>query len=79
MAAEARKSPGERRRTERALRKEKVKEKMGLLDSFRVLSKSKYLGYIGLIVVSYGLAMEFTEIVWKVCMLSLIHISGPRD
>lgn len=63
--SEARKSPGERRRKERALRKEKVKEKMGLLDSFRVLSKSKYLGYVGLIVVSYGLSMEFTEIVWK--------------
>lgn len=39
---------------------------MGLLDSFRFLSKSKYLGYVGLIVLSYGLSMEFTEIVWKV-------------
>lgn len=39
---------------------------MGLLDSFRFLSKSKYLGFVGLIVLSYGLSMEFTEIVWKV-------------
>ena len=40
---------------------------MGLLESFRFLSKSKYLGFVGLIVLSYGLSMEFTEIVWKVC------------
>lgn len=48
------------------MQKEKAKTKMGLLDSFRFLSKSKYLGYVGLVVVSYGLSMEFTEIVWKV-------------
>ena len=59
------------------MRKEKTKQKMGLLDSFRVLSKSKYLGYVGLIVVSYGLSMEFTEIVWKVsCRLSGRDRSG---
>lgn len=44
----------------------KHKEKMGFLESFRYLSQSKYLGYMGLMVLSYGLSMEFTEIVWKV-------------
>ncbi|CAM9564844.1 unnamed protein product [Discosporangium mesarthrocarpum] len=43
----------------------KKKSVMGLLESFRFLSQSKYLGCIGVVVVSYGLAMEFTEIVWK--------------
>ncbi|CBJ31945.1 conserved unknown protein [Ectocarpus siliculosus] len=62
---DALKSPKERRRKQRKLAKEKAKQKMGLLDSFRFLSKSKYLGYVGLIVISYGLSMEFTEIVWK--------------
>lgn len=66
-ADEALKSPSERRRKQRKLAKEKAKAKMGLLDSFRFLSKSKYLGFVGLIVLSYGLSMEFTEIVWKVC------------
>lgn len=46
--------------------KHKQKTKMSLVESFRFLSKSKYLGYLGLLVVSYGLSMEFTEIVWKV-------------
>ncbi|CAM9442825.1 unnamed protein product [Pylaiella littoralis] len=64
-AHEALKSPSERRRKQRKLAKEKAKQKMGLLDSFRFLSKSKYLGFVGLIVLSYGLSMEFTEIVWK--------------
>ncbi|CAN0118141.1 unnamed protein product [Ascophyllum nodosum] len=51
--------------TARVGRKDKLKPKMSLMESFRFLSKSKYLGYVGLMVVSYGLAMEFTEIVWK--------------
>lgn len=49
---------------------------MGLLESFRFLAKSKYLGYVGLIVVSYGLSMEFTEIVWKVMTE---RIGGTRE
>lgn len=63
---DALKTPEERRLKQQKLAMEKSKRKMGMLDSFRFLSKSKYLGYIGLIVVSYGLSMEFTEIVWKV-------------
>lgn len=76
-ADEALKSPKERRRKQRKLAKEKAKQKMGLLDSFRFLSKSKYLGYVGLIVISYGLSMEFTEIVWKVTAAPPPRITGP--
>lgn len=65
LTADALKTKSERRRTQRALLKS-AKQKMGLLESFRFLSQSKYLGYVGLVVVSYGLSMEFTEIVWKV-------------
>lgn len=49
-----------------AVKPKKKKEKMGLMESFRFLSRSKYLGYMSIMVLSYGLAMEFTEIVWKV-------------
>lgn len=65
-AGDALKTPEERKLREEAVSKEKSKPKMGMLDSFRFLSKSKYLGYVGLVVLSYGLSMEFTEIVWKV-------------
>eukprot|EP00611_Tribonema_gayanum_P002188 TRINITY_DN1158_c4_g4_i1.p1 TRINITY_DN1158_c4_g4~~TRINITY_DN1158_c4_g4_i1.p1 ORF type:complete len:372 (+),score=152.22 TRINITY_DN1158_c4_g4_i1:881-1996(+) len=41
------------------------KEKMGLGESFRFLSRSKYLGFIALMVMSYGICMEFTELMWK--------------
>jgi ATP/ADP translocase len=41
------------------------RSQMGLIESFRFLAKSKYLGHIALIVLSYGLSMEFTEIIWK--------------
>lgn len=74
-ADEALKSPAERRRKQRKLAKEKAKAKMGLLDSFRFLSKSKYLGFVGLIVLSYGLSMEFTEIVWKVSFFFSLFFS----
>ncbi|CAM9274329.1 unnamed protein product [Scytosiphon promiscuus] len=73
-ANDALKSPAERRRKQKKLALEKSKQKMGMLDSFRFLSKSKYLGYIGLIVVSYGLSMEFTEIVWK----AIVKLAYPE-
>ena len=66
--------PGGAESTARVGRKDKLKPKMSLMESFRFLSKSKYLGYVGLMVVSYGLAMEFTEIVWKVRGGYRIHI-----
>ena len=38
---------------------------MGLVESFKFLSKSKYLGYIATMVLCYGISMEFTELMWK--------------
>ncbi|CAM9666825.1 unnamed protein product, partial [Choristocarpus tenellus] len=37
------------------------KPKLGLLDSFKVLGKSKYLGYLSTLVLGYGLAINMTE------------------
>lgn len=41
------------------------KAKPGLLESMKILSKSRWLECIAVMVVSYGLTMEFTEIIWK--------------
>lgn len=37
------------------------KPKLGLLESFRVLGKSKYLGYLATLVLGYGLCINMTE------------------
>lgn len=41
------------------------KPRLSIADSFRVLGKDRYLGNIAKMVLSYGLAIEFTEILWK--------------
>jgi ATP/ADP translocase len=43
----------------------KEKARLSIRDSFRVLVSDKYLGNIAKMVLSYGLAIEFTEIIWK--------------
>ncbi|MCF7852296.1 MAG: NTP/NDP exchange transporter [Simkaniaceae bacterium] len=43
----------------------KPKEKMSLRKSFATLGQSKYLLYIGLIVLTYNIALNMVEIVWK--------------
>lgn len=43
----------------------KHKPKLSFIESIRVLSGDKYLRNIATMVVSYGLTMEFTEIIWK--------------
>jgi AAA family ATP:ADP antiporter len=47
----------------KAHKKEKVK--MSLTDSFSLLRSNSYLLSIAVMVLSYGLLIEFTEIVWK--------------
>ena len=49
----------------KAKAKEGKKAKPSLLESMRILSKSTWLECIAVMVVSYGLTMEFTEIIWK--------------
>ena len=41
------------------------KAKLSFAESIRVLGSDKYLRNIATMVVSYGLTMEFTEIIWK--------------
>lgn len=42
-----------------------VKGKLSLKQSFSVLLRSKYLLYIALIVISYNLVINLTEVLWK--------------
>lgn len=46
-------------------KKKKEKKKMTLGESLQFLAKSTYLRYLAVMVISYGLTMEFTEIIWK--------------
>ena len=47
-------------------KKPKVKkEKLSIVDSFRVLFSSKHLFYISFIVFSYGIAINYMDVLWK--------------
>ncbi|CAM9670512.1 unnamed protein product [Laminaria digitata] len=41
------------------------KPKLGLAESFRVLGKSRYLGFLATLVLGYGLCINMTEVMWK--------------
>jgi ATP/ADP translocase len=41
------------------------KPKLGLRDSFAVLSRSPYLGCLATMVLGYGLSINLTEVMWK--------------
>jgi ATP:ADP antiporter, AAA family len=43
----------------------KEKPKLSMKDSFLFLAKSKYLGLLALIVISYGVAINLVEVSWK--------------
>jgi AAA family ATP:ADP antiporter len=43
----------------------KEKPKMSMGESFKYLAKSKYVGLIALLVVSYGIAINLVEVTWK--------------
>jgi len=45
--------------------KKKKKEPLGMLESARFLAGSPYLRLLATLVVSYGLTINFTEIIWK--------------
>jgi len=46
-------------------RGDKKKKKMSFLESIQVLAADPYLSQVAVMVLSYGLTMEFTEIIWK--------------
>ena len=43
----------------------KTKPKLSMKDSFKFLMKSKYLGLLAIIVISYGIAINLVEVSWK--------------
>jgi AAA family ATP:ADP antiporter len=45
--------------------KKKKKHKMSLIESAKFLAGSKYLRLISILVIGYGLSINFTEILWK--------------
>jgi len=47
------------------VKKKKSKPKMGLKESFMYLARSRYIGCLALIVISYGVAINLVEITWK--------------
>jgi len=47
------------------VKKKKSKPKMGLKESFLYLTKSKYIGCLAIIVISYGVAINLVEVTWK--------------
>ncbi len=46
-------------------KKKKEKPSMGVMESFRYLAKSKYLGCLALIVFAYGVSINLIEVTWK--------------
>ena len=51
--------------TTKASAPKKKKGKMSMTDSIKFLTSSQYLRLIGMLVLGYGLSINFTEIMWK--------------
>ena len=58
--------------TERS-KKKKEKPKLSIKESFLYLIRSKYLGCIAILVISYGVAINLIEVTWK----SQLHLQYP--
>ncbi|HJD62980.1 MAG TPA: ATP/ADP exchange transporter Tlc1 [Rickettsia endosymbiont of Degeeriella rufa] len=43
----------------------KAKAKMSLIESFKMIFTSKYVGYIALLLIAYGISVNLVEGVWK--------------
>ncbi len=46
-------------------RAKKEKPKMSLKESFAYLARSKYIGYLAILVIGYGIAINLVEVTWK--------------
>lgn len=53
----------------------KEKPKMSLVESFKYLAKSRYVGLLAILVVAYGAAINMVEITWK-NQLKMLHQNG---
>ncbi len=45
--------------------KKKEKPKLGLMESFKYLAKSKYIGCLAILVIAYGVSINLIEVTWK--------------
>lgn len=43
----------------------KKKEKVGIMEGIKILFTSPYIGLIAVLVIAYGISINFTEVVWK--------------
>lgn len=59
------------------VKKKKEKPKMGLVESFKFLAKSKYLGCLALLVFAYGISINIIEVTWKGQLK--MQFSNPND
>lgn len=59
------------------IKENKKKEKIGAMDGIKILFRSSYLMLIGLIVVCYGTAINFAEIIWEAYMK--IYFPDPNQ
>ncbi len=45
--------------------KKKDKPKMSLMESFKYLARSKYIGCLAILVIAYGMSINLVEVTWK--------------
>lgn len=50
------------------IKSKKKKHKLSMTESFKFLSSSQYLRLLGMLVLGYGLTINFTDIMWKSLM-----------
>lgn len=58
------------------IKQKKKKEKVGVMDGIKMLCQSKYLLLICTIIICYGVAINFAEVVWKSYMRS--YFKNPQ-
>lgn len=56
----------------------KEKPKMSLKESFMYLARSRYVGLLALLVVSYGIAINLVEVTWK-NQLKILYQNNAND
>lgn len=54
------------------VKKKKSKPKMSLVDSFKYLGSSKYLLFIAVLVIAYGISINLIEVTWKAQVKNLM-------
>ncbi len=60
-----------------AVKKKKSKQKLSMGESFKYLFTSKYLGFIAMLVICYGISINLIEVTWK-HQLKLVADGDPN-